>query len=496
MEPIVTTPFGKIGGKKTGSHFEFLGIRYAVPPVGERRYSEPQPIGRWKNLYDATQYAAMAPQVWQDDPPINLVESEDCLFLNIYSPGLDDKKRPVMFYIHGGAYAIGSGSRPRLYGGNLAERGDVVVVTIQYRLGPLGFLYMEGIPSNLGLKDQICALEWVKKNISAFGGDPDNITIFGQSAGSISVSYLLVMPEAEGLFHNAIAQSATFPIRPSSVENSTRITRMFLSNLGLEYGDVAALKNLEWEDIIQAQKKISKDILSDKHHGPVLEGVSIPTNPLVELREGFGSKIPLLIGHTADEFPIFEGFLKSRNLVIKQLAKRMISKHFLNLGLSKENQIKMLAFYKTNLPEDAIRYKEYDELVTDLGFRIPSMIVADAHCSSKSKTFYYEFNYKAPKIGAAVHVLDLFFIFGTMETTDISEAMKLNNSAEEIRLSHLMMDAWTSCARSGDPNHTDLPEWREYNSETRPVMILDTKPKLVTNHLSHRLEFWKSISLL
>ena len=203
-----------------------------------------------------------------------------------------------------------------------------------------------------------------------------------------------------------------------------------------------------------------------------------------------------MIGHTSDEFPIFEGFLKSRNTIIKQFGKRMISKHFQNLGLSKEKQKRMLALYKTNLPEGAIRFKEYDELVTDLGFRIPSLIVADAHCTGTSKTYYYEFNYKAPRIGVAVHVLDLFFIFGTMDTTDVSDAMKLNNSPEEMRLSHLMMDTWASFARAGNPNHSDLPEWREYNPETRSVMILDTIPELVTNHLSHRLEFWKSISLL
>ena len=172
---VVTTPLGKLRGLQKSKHMEFLGIRYAKPPVGELRFENPIPIEGWDSIYDATEYGPMAPQVWEDDPVIQLEESEDCLFLNVYTPNTDNEKRPVLFFIHGGAFGRGSGSRPRLYGGNLAERGDVVVVTIQYRLGPLGFLYMDGVPPNLGLKDQICALRWVKENITSFGGDPDNI---------------------------------------------------------------------------------------------------------------------------------------------------------------------------------------------------------------------------------------------------------------------------------------------------------------------------------
>lgn len=496
METLVTTPLGSIRGIPKENHKQFLGIRYAKPPTGSLRLAEPQHVEAWDDVYDATKYGPMAPQVWEDDPPIELEESEDCLFLNVYTPETDGSKRPVMFYIHGGAFGIGSGSRGRLYGGHLAEHGDVVVVTIQYRLGPLGFLFMEGVPTNLGLKDQICALQWVRKYIEHFGGDPDNITIFGQSAGSISVSYLLTMPAADGLFQKAIAQSATLPLKPATPENASRLTDLLLSKLKIESGDVNALRNLPWEQIIQAQRKIGKDILSENHHSPVLDGVSIPNNPLSAIRNGFASKIPLMIGHTSNEFPIFEGFLKSSNFIVRSLAKRMISKRLESLALNKKDLQNILAQYKVNLNESGGSNKEYDQLLTDLGFRLPSIIVADAHSSGSAGTYFYEFAYKAPAIGAACHVLDLFFVFNTLDTTDVSDAMRLSKSAEEKHLSESMMDAWVQFARLGNPNHANLPQWDEYDSESRSMMLLDVEPTLLSKHFEDKIALWKSLSLL
>ena len=493
MEALVTTSLGKVRGITRANHKQFLGIRYAEPPIGSLRFAEPQPVEAWDGIYDATKYASIAPQVWEDDPPIELEESEDCLFLNLYTPETDDKRRPVMFFIHGGAYGIGSGSRPRLYGGHLAERGDVIVVTIQYRLGPLGFLYMDGIPANLGLKDQICALRWVKDNIAAFGGDPGNITIFGQSAGSISVSYLLIMPDAEGLFQKAIAQSATYPLEPWTPEKATKLTQLLLSKLKIAYGDLEFLRNLEWEGIIRAQRKIGKDILSENHHSPVLDGASIPVDPVTALRFGFAKKIPLMIGHVSDELPIFEGFMKDRNFIVRYLTKRDISKRIVSFGLHRDHLKRVLACYKDELNESDVPNKEYDRLVTDMGFRLPSIIVADAHSESEAGTFFYEFAYKAPRLGTSVHVLDLFFVFGTLDTTDISDAMKLTSSSEEQRLSEIMMDAWTSFARTGNPNHASLSNWSAYDADSRSTMVLDVHPKLVTKHLEDRINLWKSL---
>ena len=184
------------------------------------------------------------------------------------------------------------------------------------------------------------------------------------------------------------------------------------------------------------------------------------------------------------------------NIIVQNIAKRRISKRIVELGLRKDNLKKALGFYKNELIESYVPNKEYDQLMTDMGFRIPSIIVADAHSTGNAGTYYYEFAYKAPKIGAAIHVLDLFFVFGTLDTMDISDAMELFQSNEEKQLSELMMDAWTSFARGGNPNHPNLPNWSEYESDTRSTMILDIEPKLVSGHLVRRIDFWKSISLL
>ncbi len=210
-EIILDTPMGEIKGLQQAGHQDFLGIRYAQAPVGELRFQPPQRKDSWEGIYDATHWKPIAPQAYPDTPPIQLEEFEDCLYLNIYTPASDGKTRPVMAFIHGGGFLIDSGSRPRTYGGPLAEYGDVVVVTIEYRLGAFGFLFGGEVSPNLGLQDQVCALEWIKHHIEFFGGDPANVTIFGESAGATSVAYLLVMPSAKGLFHKAILESGAFP---------------------------------------------------------------------------------------------------------------------------------------------------------------------------------------------------------------------------------------------------------------------------------------------
>ena len=227
-----------------------------------------------------------------------------------------------------------------------------------------------------------------------------------------------------------------------------------------------------------------------------MDGASIPEDPLLALRSGFARNIPLMIGHISDELPIFEGFMKDSNFIVQYLTKRVISKRIVSFGLHRNLLKKVLSFYKKELSKSDIPNKEYDLLVTDMGFRLPAILVADTHSESKTGTFMYEFAYKAPKLGTSVHALDLFFVFGTLNTTDISDAMKLTLSTEERRLSNIMMDAWTSFARTGNPNNDTLPNWKQYNVDSRSTMILDVQPELVVNHHADRIRFWKSIDLL
>jgi len=267
MSPIAETKTGKIEGTKEGGLNVFKGIPYAAPPVGKRRWLSPSPVEPWSGVRQAQSFGTIAPQ---NPAPVELditnycyveePQSEDCLYLNVWSPGIDNARRPVLFWIHGGGFADWSGSQPIYDGSTLLGRGNAVLVTINYRLGSLGFLNLDEItggriPStgNEGLLDQVAALEWVRDNIAAFGGDPDNVTIFGLSAGGMSVGALLGLPAAKGLFHKAIPQSgaASTAIRQ---DQAAQVAEQFLDILGVSASDVNALRSFTVEQLLKAQQ--------------------------------------------------------------------------------------------------------------------------------------------------------------------------------------------------------------------------------------------------
>ncbi len=491
MDLIIETTLGKIKGVQKENYQKFLGIRYAKAPVGRLRFQKPRSIESWEGLYDATEYGPIAPQLWIDQPPLKMVESEDCLFLNVFTPQADNNKRPVMFYIHGGAFGIGSGSRPRLYGGNLAKHGNVVVVTIQYRLGVLGFLYMDNVTPNLGLQDVVCALQWIRDNIEAFGGDLNNVTIFGQSAGAMAVTYLMVMPLAKGLFHKAIAQSGSIPLKTSQARGLVNPSKKILSKLKIQSGDLKAMQDLPLEELMRAQKKIIKSILSEHQFYPVLDGNIIPRNIDELMESGITKGIDLIIGYNADELPLFGYYLKSSRRITRFLARTMVKRRIQRLGLRKSAMKQILEVYRNKLEEQTTSGKELDFLLKDVMFRMPAIQFAEKHSSTHSGTYFYTFSYPAPNIGSAVHVLELFFIFKTITTTDISDDMELLGSKEEEELSQKIMNYWINFARKGDPNHPDLPEWPRYDSENCTTMILDVSPGVVERHRDEIRIIWE-----
>jgi para-nitrobenzyl esterase len=346
-EFILSTPMGEIRGLQQANHQDFLGIRYAQAPVEELRFQPPRRIDRWEDTLDATHFGPMAPQAYPDTPPILLEESEDCLSLNIYTPSADGNLRPVMVFIHGGGFVIDSGSRPRTYGGPLAESGDVVVVTIEYRMGAFGFLYTPGISPNLGLQDQVCALDWVQRHIAAFGGDPGNVTIFGESAGATSVAYLLVMPSARGLFHKAILESGALPFE--SLGDNRRFaetgTRKMFKELKVSAGDLVALQKIPLAGILRAEKKVAGRMLfSDRAFYPVIDGTLIPEDVYGALRAGCAKEIPIIIGHNAEELPIFGLMLKPG--LMQTIVKHSFLSKLKKLGASGRQINSLLALYR------------------------------------------------------------------------------------------------------------------------------------------------------
>lgn len=479
-ELILKTHLGTIKGRLHAGHQEFLGIRYAQAPVGELRFQPPQRIDRWEGIYDALHFGPISPQAYPDTPPIQLEESEDCLVLNIYTPAADGKKRPVMVFIHGGGFLIDSGSRPRTYGGPLVEAGEVVLVTIEYRMGVFGFLYADGISPNLGLQDQVCALEWVQRHIHDFGGDPANVTIFGESAGATSVAYLMVMPSVKGLFHKAILESGAFPFE--SQNDNRRYartgTRKVLKALKVPEGDRVALQQVPFETLLQLEKKVGGQLLfSDRAFYPVIDGTVIPEDVYGALRRGCSKDVPIIIGVNAEELPLF-GLLKPG--LMRWLVKTSILSKLKRLGATAGQLRRLLGLYRARLSitERAAR-REYNHLFSDEFFRVPATLFAEALLAGGGEVYSYNFCHPAPKLGAASHVLELYFVFGSLKSVDIAEMMQLPGTVEELALSQVMMSAWTTFARAGNPNHSALPEWPSYELEHRATMFFDLQSRVV-----------------
>jgi len=337
-EAIVRTTAGKIEGNYRRGLYIFCGIPYAAPPVGSRRWLPPKPVEPWSGIRPVKRFATTAPQ----NPPVSSLlatpqpepQDEDCLYLNIWTPELDDARRPVLFWIHGGGFTTGSGSDLAYYGRSLVTRGDVVLVSINYRLGALGFLNLNEVTGgkipaagNEGLLDQAFAMKWVRDNITAFGGDPDNVTIFGESAGGMSVGAQLAMPWSKGLFHRAIPQSGAANTA-SSLDRAVRTANAFLSIIRTSDSD--ALRSLSVERLMEAQKKLLiKAAAPDSDIGgmplqPVIDGGVLPQLPINAIADGSADGIPVLVGSNLDEWKLFSAMDKSiAKLTGEQLTQRL-----------------------------------------------------------------------------------------------------------------------------------------------------------------------------
>ena len=314
MPPVVNTRYGKLQGQTEDGLHVFRGVPFAAPPVGELRFRAPRPPEPWDGVREANEVGYGSMQTFMPglellgawEMPVN----EDCLTLNIWTPGLDDAKRPVMFWIHGGGFSGGSGATPIYNGQHLASRGDVVVVTINYRLGALGFLYNQALTDaddatsgNYGMRDQVAALEWVRDHIAEFGGDPNNVTIFGESAGGMSVGVLLGAAEAEGLFHKAIPQSgAGHHSLPTDIADE--VCRRYCAILEVSPDDAASLRSIPAQDMLDAQNALMAEpetgALTGRYlmaFSPVVEGGFLEALPINAVRNGRSKDVDSALRH-------------------------------------------------------------------------------------------------------------------------------------------------------------------------------------------------------
>jgi len=497
MQIQIDTSLGPIAGTQSSDHQSFLGIPFAQPPIGELRFRAPEPPEPWSSTLVASRYRPAAPQGESALPGMIVGETaEDCLYLNVFTPRADSAARPVLFWIHGGGFTSGSASQDLYDGVPLATRGDVVVVTINYRLGMLGYLSLDGVEANNGQRDQIAALEWVRDNIESFGGDPENVTIFGESAGGMAVTALLAMPAARGLFCRAISQSgSTHPGYGSDAADTVAAT--LLEELGVN--DVAGLRSAPVESLIKAQLRClakARRASVQLPFVPVIDAVSMPKSPLDAVVAGAACDIALLVGTNLDEFKLFTlGNRKVTAMGNESLAKRARSLTAA-YGRDDSTAAKLVETYRSALEQRGANspYEILSAIESDRSFRLPGIRIAEAQCIHQPQTFSYLLTWKSPAakgLLGACHALELPFVFGTLCAPTMDRFAGTGPDAD--RLSETMMDSWLAFARSGDPSCDSLPSWDRYDKERRATMLFDRDCKLVDAPYDTERAAWDQI---
>ena len=493
---IIEIKAGEIQGYIDKDISIFKGIPYAEPPIGELRLNTPVLKTSWDGVLEAINFGPVAPQpppFTKYFPPPPQSEAE-CLTLNIWTPKIDDKKRPVMFWIHGGSHIYGSG---QFYGNNLARHGDVVVITINYRLGPLANLYFPDAPANITQLDQVAALNWVNKNIEFFGGDPDNLTVFGESAGATSICTLMAMPQAKDLFKRVIIQSAA-PI-PNGFNLSDRklTTEWILENLKLKPYDLEEFRKLPSEKIIKAMIEVQEKGLVKKvniiNFRPWVDGEIVPQHPIKAINEGYAKEVEMIIGTNLEEWKFWRAFEPNfRNMDFSKLTSRL---RF--YGVKEDEFDPIINTYKKSLEENKLPSTSreiFDRFMTDYEFRIPSIKFAEAQSQYQKDTYMYLFTWKTPfedgKYGA-MHALEIPFVFHTFMDDYLWIFPKRTEETES--LSEKMMDFWISFSKTGNPNYEGAFNWPQYNIEKRKTIIFNTNIEVIEDPFCKEREMWNKL---
>jgi para-nitrobenzyl esterase len=479
----------------------FRGIPFAAPPTGELRFAPPAPVTAWEGERAAIDFG---PSSLQNVDPLSMVIpgaeriyypprtglfAEDCLYLNVCTPGVDDEARPVLVWIHGGGYMTGSGSAEWYDGTNLALKNDVVIVTFNYRLGILGGLFLGDIDSsaaNFGLRDQVAALDWVRCNISQFGGDPQNVTIFGQSAGGMAVGSLLISPLSRGLFQRAIMQSGNvanfFPL-----SHAEWTKQRILEALQIEPGNVLAeLRDVSILRLLEVQRTMRQLMF------PVLDDMTIPADPLDTVRQGRAADVPMMIGNTAAEDKLFH--LTGMPVPEPGFDLRAGLEDLLGAGSS------ALAARAAELYRHGSALADadlWDLAISDARRLLPSRQLADAHASAGRPTFMFEFAIESTARGGtigAAHEIDVPFVFDALDKKGVDDLLGSDLVADPAvrKLAGQVGAAWATFARDGEPKLDSMPSWPRYEQNARATVILDRIPSVSLDHHRDRLDFWEA----
>jgi para-nitrobenzyl esterase len=488
---IVDTTSGKVRGYTSSGILTFKGIPYAEPTEGKLRFLPPVKRKPWTGVRSSMQFGYVCPQgpragwafdenawmfSWDDGIP-----NEDCLRINLWTPASDNKKRPVMVWLHGGGFQAGSGQELKSYDGErLSRRGDVVVVSLNHRIGVLGHLNLAAYgdqyaaSANLGQLDLVAALEWVRDNISNFGGDPGNVTIFGQSGGGGKVSTLMAMPSAKGLFHRAIVQSGSMD-RGATVEHSSQVAAELLDELGLNKSQVAQLHELTSQKLVDAglaiQRKHPRNGLPDVRKmadlllwAPVVDGTVLPRHPFAPDGPPISAQVPMMVGTVLNEFlngidhPEYESMTDAE---VKERVTKMFG----------DKSTKVIEAFRQAHPKE----KPFDILSRIAAANVRQGAVTQCErkaAQSAAPAYLYWFTWKTPLLDArprAFHCAELAFCF---DNTARCENMT-GDSPEARKLAAQVSEAWIHFARTGNPNHAGIPTWPAFTADKCETMIFD-----------------------
>ena len=469
----VATTSGIVHGAVDGKTFAYKRVPFAAPPTGELRFAPPQPATCAEGEVDARALGPACPQLDAGA----FVGDEDCLHVNVWAPSdAPATPRPVMVWIHGGGNSIGSAVYPIYDGRRLAEVGDVIVVSANYRLGQLGFLAIGGDGSGVfGLLDQIAALTWVKDNIAAFGGDPNNVTIFGESAGARDVCSLVASPTAKGLFHRAIMESGSCKALPARAK-AEQTAADVVAAAGCAAGDVACMRALPAETVIRA---LASDIsgLSSGDYQPMIDGIVQTDQPDNVIAAGGHSHVPFMVGANADETG------NSAPQITTEAQYEALVRMQLPLTIA---NMALMRYPASAFPTPRAAYVR---LTTDSRFVCPAREIARAADAGQTEAVYrYFFQYRATPLGA-VHGLDVPYVFGTFSGIETPSGMPYTPNATDLAISSAIQGYWTRFARTGDPGGS--PAWPMFGS-TDPTLVFDTTTSTIDGIRTAACDFWQT----